>query len=334
MQKIYIVTGANGFLGNNLVRKLTENPKNQVRALVSSLERAEALRGLKCEIFAGDVTKPETLQEIFTVPDDAKVYVIHCAAIVYIKSKPNPAVYQVNVGGTRNVAEKTLEIGAKLVYVSSVHALPVLPDGEVMTEIKDFDPAKVEGEYAKSKAEAARYVLEMVEQRGLDACIVHPSGIIGPHDYNTSHLTQMIKDVMEGKLRIGVKGGYDFVDVRDVVAGILAACEKGQAGECYLLTGHYASVPELLNLVTKAAVKPAIKTYFPVWMAKMVAPLAEIYYDLKKQKPLYTKESVEVLSENGQFSHAKAERELGYTARPLAETIKDTVEWLEEVAEV
>lgn len=330
MQKIYIVTGANGFVGNNLIRKLVENPKNQVRALVSSAQRAEALQGLDCEIFVGDVTKIETLQKIFEVPEDAEVYVIHCAAIVYIKSKPNPEVYRVNVGGTRNIVEKTLEIGAKMVYVSSVHALPVLPDNAVMTEIKDFDPAKVEGEYAKSKAEAARYVLDAVEQRGLNACTVHPSGIIGPYDYKISHLTQMIEDVMNGSLKMGVKGGYDFVDVRDVVKGIIAACEKGKAGECYLLTGNYISVEDLLGMVTKAAVKPPIRTYLPIWLAKAVAPLAEVYYDMKKQKPLYTKESISVLGSNANFSHAKAERELGYTVRDPQETIKDTVEWLEE----
>lgn len=334
MKDIYIITGVNGFLGNNLVRTLNQKPNCQIRALVSSLNRADALKGLNCEIFEGDVTKPESLTEIFAVPSDAKVYVIHCAAIVYIKSKPNSAVHEVNVLGTKNVAEKTLAIGGKMVYVNSVHAIPELPHGETMSEITDFDPAKVEGIYAKSKAEAAKYILDTVKTRGLDACIVHPSGIIGPYDFKTSHLTQLIIDTATGRLKAGVKGGYDFVDVRDVVAGILSACIHGKAGECYILSGHYVSIPELLQMIAQATGRKPIKTFLPIWLAKLTAPLSEIYYSFKKQPPLYTKYSLYTLESNANFSHAKASRELGYSPRPPRVTIDDTVEWLKQVGRI
>ncbi len=334
MKNIYIITGANGFLGNNLVRALSQDPNNQIRALVSSLKRADALQGLNCELFEGDVTKPETLVDLFTVPTDAKVYVIHCAAVVYIKSKPNPAVYEVNVLGTKHVAEKVLEIGAKMVYVNSVHAIPELPHGEVMKEVTAFDPAKVEGIYAKSKAEAAEYILDMVRMRGLDACIVHPSGIIGPYDFKTSHLTQLVIDVATGRLKAGVNGGYDFVDVRDVVAGILSACVHGKAGECYILSGHYVSVAELLQLITQAAGRKPIKTFLPLWLAKLTAPLSEIYYNIKKQPPLYTKYSLYTLESNANFSHAKASRELGYSPRQIQTTVDDTVKWLKQAGRI
>lgn len=331
---IYIVTGANGFLGNNIVRELSQKDNCQVRALVSSMNRADALEGLDCEIFEGDVTKPETLAEIFTVPANARTYVIHCAAIVYIKSKPNPAVHKVNVLGTKHVAEKTLAIGAKMVYVNSVHAIPELPQGETMTEITDFKPDKVEGIYAKSKAEAARDVLDMVKMRGLNACIVHPSGIIGPYDFKTTHLTQLIIDAATGRLKAGVKGGYNFVDVRDVVAGILSACAHGKAGECYILSGHYVSVADLLQMIAKATGRRPIKNFLPLWLAKLTAPLSEIYYNLKKQPPLYTKYSLYTLESNANFSHAKASRELGYSPRQPQATINDTVEWLKGVGEI
>ena len=334
MKEIYIITGANGFLGNNIVRALEQKSNVEVRALVSSLKRAEALKRLNCEIFEGDVTKPDTLAQIFAVPSEAKVYVIHCAAIVYIKSKPNPAVHEVNVLGTKQVAEKTLKIGGKLVYVNSVHAIPELPQGETMREITDFDPAKVEGIYAKSNAVAALLVLEMVKTRGLDACIVQPSGIIGPKDFKTSHLTQLIIDAATGRLKAGVKGGYDFVDVRDVVAGILSACVHGKAGECYILPGHYITVAEMLQMIAQATGRKPIKTFLPLWLAKLTAPLSEIYYNVKKQPPLYTKYSLYTLESNANFSHAKAERELGYKVRPTQETIDDTVKWLEEVGRI
>lgn len=334
MKDIYIITGANGFLGNNLVRVLSRDSNNQVRALVSSLNRAEALQGLDCEIFEGDVTKAETLTEIFAVPADARVHVIHCAAIVYIKSKPNPAVHEVNVCGTKNVAEKTLAVGGKMIYVNSVHAIPELPRGEVMKEITDFDPANVEGIYAKSKAEAARLVLDMVKIRGLDACIVQPSGIIGPYDFKTSHLTQLIIDVATGRLKAGVKGGYDFVDVRDVVAGIISACTRGKSGECYILSGHYISVTDLLQMIARAAGRKPIKTFLPLWLAKMTAPLSEIYYNLRKQPPLYTKYSLYTLESNARFSHDKASRELGYSSRQPQVTIDDTINWLKQAGRI
>lgn len=334
MQKIFIITGANGFLGNNIIRQLNQNPTYQVRALVTSDQHADALKGLNCEVFAGDVTKPNTLTPIFDIPSSAEVYVIHCAAIVYIKSQPNPAVYQVNVLGTQNIVNVTLKIGAKLIYVNSVHALPELPERQTMSEITNFNPNTVEGEYAKSKAEAARYVLEAVKTRGLNACIVHPSGIIGPYDFKISHLTQLIIDVATNRLKAGVKGGYDFVDVRDVVQGIISACDKGETGETYILSGHYVSVPELFSLISQASDSKPITTFLPMWLAKATAPLSEIYYNTKHQPPLYTKYSLYTLTSNSNFSHAKATRELSFQPRPIQETIQDTVNWLKSVNKI
>lgn len=334
MQKVYIVTGANGFLGNNIVRELARDPDNYIRALVSSPNRADALKSLHCEIFAGDVSQPNTLNEIFDVPKSAQIYVIHCAAIVYIKSKPNPAVYRVNVLGTKNIAEKTLAVGGKLIYVNSVHSIPELPDGKVMSEIRNYDPEKVIGEYAKSKAEAARLVLKMVDERGLNACIVQPSGIIGPYDYKISHLTQLIIDVAMRRLKAGVKGGYDFVDVRDVVQGILAACNLGKAGESYILSGHYISIPDLFKMIAQATGQKPIRTFLPFWLAKAAAPLSEVYCNLKKQPPLYTKYSLYTLKSNANFSHAKADRDLNYSSRPPQETINDTVKWLKSAGKI
>jgi dihydroflavonol-4-reductase len=102
LKKIYIVTGAAGFLGNNIIRKLEQNKDNEIRALVLPQEKTVSLEGLNCKIYKGDVTKKESLDEIFNIGEsDAEIYVIHCAAIVYIKTKYNPKVYDVNVGAPR-----------------------------------------------------------------------------------------------------------------------------------------------------------------------------------------------------------------------------------------
>ena len=330
MKKIYIITGANGFLGNNIIRKLEQNKENEIRALVLQNDTIKSLEGLNCKIYYGDVTKKETLQEIFDIIEEAEVFVIHCAAIVYIKSKYNPKVYDVNVNGTKNIIEKVLEKNAKLVYVSSVHAITEKPNNEIIEEITDFNPDKVEGQYAKTKAEIAKYVLEMVKTKKLNACIVHPSGIMGPNDFGNSHLTQLIMDFANGRLKACVKGGYDFVDVRDVSNGIISACDKGIKGECYILSNRYIEIKELLDTISEVRNTKKIKTILPMWIAKLTAPLSEIYYSLLKQPPLYTKYSLYTLNSNANFSNEKAKKELGYRNRELKETVKDTVRWLEE----
>ena len=314
MKEIYIVTGANGFLGNNIVRKLLE--KNvEVRCLVLPDDNVKALEGLDCKIYKGDVTKKETLEEIFNVDSEAKLYVIHCAAIVYIKSKYSPKVMEVNYNGTKNIIDKVLEKNAKMVYVSSVHAITEKPNGKKISEITNFDENKVVGLYAKSKARTAKMVLEEVNKNGLDACIVHPSGIIGPNDFSDTHLTQLILDIANGSLRAFVKGGYDFVDVRDVADGIISASKIGKKGECYILSNRYVE---------------KIKTILPMWIAKVTAPFSEIYYKLRKEPPLYTKYSLYTLTSNSNFSNEKAKRELGYKNRNMKDTIADTVKWLRE----
>lgn len=329
MKKLYIVTGANGFLGNNIVRKLLE--KNcEVRCLVLPEDKLEALEGLDCKIYRGDVTKKETLEDIFDVDSETLLYVIHCAAIVYIKSKYNPKIMYVNYNGTKNIVDKVLEKNAKMVYVSSVHAITEKPNGEKMSEITDFDENKVVGLYAKSKARTAKMVLEEVKKKGLNACIVHPSGIIGPNDFSDTHLTQLILDIANGSLRACVKGGYDFVDVRDVADGIISACKNGKKGECYILSNRYVGVKELVDIISQTAGVKKIKTILPMWIAKVTAPLSEIYYKIRKEPPLYTKYSLYTLTSNSNFSNEKAKKELGYKNRSMEETIADTVKWLRE----
>ena len=329
MKTIYIVTGAAGFLGNNVIRLLEQDPEAQIRSLALPNEGIDALDGLRCTVFRGDVTRPETLEDIFRMPAGVPVCVIHCAAVVYIKARYNPAVYEVNVNGTKHVMQKVLEIGAKFIYVSSVHAIREQPNRQVITETTRFDPTQVEGQYAKTKAETARNVLEMVEKAGLDACIVHPSGMIGPYDYGRSHLTQLIIDAATGRLKMCVKGGYDFVDVRDVTEGILRASRCGKRGECYILSNRYVEVQELLSLISQARGRKPVRMVLPMWLAQATAPLSECYYALLRQPPLYTRYSLYTLQSNSNFSNAKAKRELGYETRPLEETVQDTIWWLE-----
>lgn len=328
MKRIYIVTGASGFLGNNIIRMLEHDDNAEVRAFVLNGESITSLNNLKCSIYYGDVTKADTLNSIFDGSGDAEIFVIHCAAVVYIKSKYNSKVYDVNVNGTKNIVDKVLEYNAKLIYVSSVHAIPEKSDGDLISEVSIFNPDDVVGLYAKTKAEAARYVMDSVKDKGLNACIVHPSGILGPYDFSNSHLTALVREIVRGKLPMCVKGGYDFVDVRDVAKGIIMACDKGKKGECYIMSGEFVSIKKLADLVCDIVGKKRIKVVLPIMIAKIVAPFYEMYYNVKGKTPLFTKYSLYTLSSNSNFSNEKAKRDLGFVTRDITDTVRDMVMWI------
>lgn len=329
MKNICIVTGANGFLGNTIVRALAGS-RYELRALVLPGQSPVSLEKADCKVYYGDITDRDTLRELFEKEPEDRMVVIHCAAVVYIKSKPNPNVFRVNVDGTRNVIQKCLETDARLIYVNSIHAIPEVTDGGMAAETADFSQDSVTGVYAKSKAEAARVVLESVKRDGLNATIVQPSGIIGPGDFGNTHMTELMLTVAKGRLPAVVKGGYDFVDVRDVADGAVSAIEKGGKGECYILSNRYVTIKEITDLVSRYSGVKRIKLVLPLAVAKLAAPFCEAHYNRKKQTPLFTRYSLYTLSSPSNFSHEKADRELGYHTRPLEETVADTVQWFRE----
>ncbi|MBD5560993.1 MAG: NAD-dependent epimerase/dehydratase family protein [Clostridia bacterium] len=335
---LYILSGADGFLGNNLIRLLNgQDPQADVRALSLPAADRRSLAGLRCQVLDCDVTAPATLAAAFDVPGNlyAHIYVIHAAGIIDISSRPNPRLQQVNVEGTRNMlraAETLNAAGAapvRFVEVSSVHAIPELPRGTAMTEVEHFDPDSVTGQYAKSKAAAAELVVEAAE-RGLDAVIVHPAGILGPHNYSPENMKELFRVVAGGRLRLSVPGGYNFADVRDIAAGILAACRQGRSGEKYILSGHYGTMQEIQNEVCRLTGRPPIQLLVPLALARMAAPVCETYYRVRGQVPLFTSYAVQTVKTNAEFSCAKAEHELGYKPRPLMETVADMLHWMQE----
>ena len=125
-------------------------------------------------------------------------------------------------------------------------------------------------------------------------------------------------------------GGYNFVDVRDVADGLVSALEKGKAGECYILAGHYVTIKELMKYVQDITGVPAPKFKIARWFAYATGALSEIYYKIVKQKPLFTSYSVYTTGTNANFSIDKAKKELGYFPRDFKETMVDTIYWMKE----
>ena len=322
----YLVTGATGFLGRVVAEELVRR-KAQVHALVLHDDPYTDLLPKEVRTVIGDVCDKSSLSDFFA-DADSRTCVIHCAGIVSVASRPGPRLYQVNVGGTWKVLRQCMEhdVG-KMVYVSSVHAIPEKPKGCIISEDCEFSPGLVDGDYAKSKAAATELVFDAAE-RGLNASIVFPSGIIGPGDLQGGSFTSMAKSFLSGKLPFAVRGGYDFVDVRDVANGILACFESGEPGKGYILSGCYVTIRRMLQLVGKAAKLKYRSICLPLGLARLAAP----YYErrsLRERKPLFfTPYSVSVLASNGQFSHAAASERFAYQPRPIEETLGDMTAWL------
>ena len=296
-----------------------------VRALVRPNSNIVAHSNV--EIYEGDIRNRESLIPFFDRGDYDYVSLVHCAALITIASKHNPEVWNINVHGTNNVMSLARDTGVdRIVYVSSVHAIPERPANEIITEVSTFSPNLVHGQYAKSKAAAAQIVLDYAKA-GLNVSIVHPSGIIGPGDTRSrNHMIRTIQAISDGKISVGLQGGYDFVDSRDVADGIIGCEEKGRPGECYILNGNYISVLELVNSIRKIRGKKTTRIEAPHALAKLIAPVAEYFSrTFSKDAPLLTPYSVYTLHTNGRFSHEKATREFDYHPRPMEESIRDSL---------
>lgn len=272
-----------------------------------------------------DVLDPETLDRAFAA--EGTRYVVHAAGIVSINGRVTERVHRVNVEGTANVVEACRRQQVdRLAYISSVHAIPEPTDGSTIVETEVFDPNLVHGEYARTKAEATALVMGATD---LWRVVLHPSGMIGPNVYTDTHLTRLIRDAATGALTAVVPGGYDFVDVRDAAQGAIAALERGESGRNYILSGHYATVNDVVRQVAEQVHRRRSLQLLPTWFAKAAAPLAELYYRIRGTAPLYTSYSLHALGAPANFSHRRATEELGYQSRPLADTVADTVRWFQ-----
>ncbi|HEY5730918.1 MAG TPA: SDR family oxidoreductase [Anaerolineales bacterium] len=321
MSNMWLVTGATGHIGNVLVRKLLERGE-KVRVLILPGESRESIDDLNVEAFEGDILNMESLFESFRGVRS----VFHLAGVISILPGLNDFVRRVNVEGTRNVICAAKETGIqKLVYTSSIHAIKRVDSG-VIDESIPYDADNPYDVYDRSKAQATLDV-QQAAQAGLEAVIACPTGVIGPFDFRGSMMGHVIRSAAEKKPTLYVDGAYDFVDVRDVANGLIAAAEHGKRGESYILSGQRISVRYLLETVREITGQGFMVIKMPFELAKWAAQFMPHYYQLKKTSPRFTPYSLEVLQSNSNISHEKATRELGYQPRTLYESLADTVKW-------
>ena len=319
-----LVTGAAGHIGNVLVRQLLADG-NKVRALILPVEDTHALDGLNIELVQGNVLDPASLQRAMQGVD----FVYHLAGIISIMPGRDELMRSVNIQGTKNILEAARQCRVKrMLYTSSIHALSRNCKG-VIDERVPFDPHNPAGEYDRTKAEASVAVLEAVKN-GLDAVIVCPTGVIGPHDYRRSEMGELLRNWMQKKPHVLIEGAYDFVDVRDVARGMILAVQKGRRGDVYILSGEQIKLNRMKQLVQEAMGFTTATINIPLRLAHFAARISPPYYRLTRQTPKFTAYSLETVCGNSVISSAKAKRELGYQARPLFKTIADTIQWWRE----
>ena len=333
-ERIYLLTGAAGFLGSNICAQLLEQGK-KVRALVLPNDKSVKFIPKEVEVVLGDLCDEASLEPFFAVAEGQTSVIIHCASMVTVDPTFSEKLMAVNVTGTRNIITKVLAHPEceKMVYVSSTGAIPEQPHGTPITEVDKFTPVddrKVVGAYSLSKAIATQMVLDSVKVMGLKACVVHPSGILGPNDHAMGETSRTVLQIIKGEMPIGMQGSFNLCDVRDLAAGTIAAVDKGRVGECYILANEPVTLKEMCEMLQKECSAKKIKFYLPLNLADKIAQSMEKKAEKTGKKPLMTTFSVYNLARNNVFDYSKAQRELGYTTRPYQQTIHDEVQWMIE----
>ncbi len=313
------LTGAAGHLGAALLQELTKR-NIAVKALIRGND-TRSCTGLPVEIIKGDMLQTEALQKLM---QDCDV-VIHCAALISVNGDPNGLVHKTNVEGTQLVVDNALQCGIKrFIQISSIHAFKQQPSLDVLDEQREHVDEKAFA-YDRSKLAGQKIALAA---SNMEVLVIHPTSIIGPYDFKPSLMGQVIIDMYKGRLPFIFNGGFDFCDCRDVANAIANATSMGKPGQAYLLGGKWHSLKQLAQFLSAASSKRINPFALPHVAARLGLPVVKLIGVIQKKEPLYTIEALDALFNGNRFiSSEKAKAALGYTNRPLKETIQDTFYW-------
>jgi dihydroflavonol-4-reductase len=314
-----VVTGGAGHIGTNLVAALRADGV-PVR-VVDIREPSTALR-LGATWIRADVRDAAAMSRAFAGAD----VVYHLAGVISVVGPMGGLVASVNVDGARIVAEAALRAEVRrLVHCSSIHAFDLETDG-VIDESSPRCVAAATPAYDRSKAAGEAAVLGVVRE-GLDAVVVNPTGVIGPRDEAPSRMGSVMLALWRRRLPALTGGGFDWVDVRDVVAAMRVAAARGRTGESYLIPGHAVSVRALAEHARTVSQRPVTRRSAPLWLAGLSAPIATVVARRTKSPLLPTSEALRALRSFPTVDGTKAKTELDHQARPVEETIGDLYEY-------
>jgi dihydroflavonol-4-reductase len=321
-----LVTGASGFVGSAVARKLVEAGFS-VRALVRGKSPRAHLAGLDLEFFEGDLRDRKSVARAIT----GMRYVFHVAADYRLWARDPSEIFASNVEGTRILMEEAMRAGVeRVIYTSSVATIAVRSDGMAADESSPLREDQGIGAYKRSKIAAERLVEAMVAERGLAAVIVNPSTPIGPRDVRPTPTGRIIIEAAMGRIPAFIDTGLNLVHVDDVASGHLAALHHGKIGERYILGGQDVLFSQMLRDIAGLVGRRAARVRLP-WRALIpVAFVAEAVANVTGREPFATLDGVHMAKYRMFFASTKAEQELGYRSRRYTEAIDDAVRWFRE----
>jgi dihydroflavonol-4-reductase len=321
MTKIAI-TGVTGHIGNNVASLLLQSDFD-IKALVRNESTTTPLDG-RIEIIKGSISNKNDLDKLC----EGRDILIHLAAKVSIYKKDRETIFKTNIEGVQNVIDACLKNGLKkIIHFSSIHA----HQSQGISHQIDEKTAYVSHDrmaYDYSKAQGEQLMLK-ARENGIDVSIINPTAVIGPHDFIPSLSAKMLMDIYNNKLPMLVKGGFNWVDVRDISAAVLNIIKKDIKNEKFILGGHWADLKTLANHVCSGKGTKHKGISLPIWMAKLGLPFISAYSILSNTIPLYTYASLKTIEEGSKYvSHENASRLLNYSPRPLNQSVSESVKWL------
>jgi dihydroflavonol-4-reductase len=321
-----LITGASGFVGSAVARALLA-AGHKVRALVRPTSSRVNLADPRLEIAAGDLLDAASIEHAM----GGVRFVFHIAADYRLWARHPEEIVHNNVTGTRLVMEAAKRAGVeRIVYTSSVATLAARPDGAPSDENFPLAAKAAIGAYKYSKVAAERLVDGMVAEQGLPAVIVNPSTPIGPGDVRPTPTGRIIIEAAAGRMPAYVDTGLNLVHVDDVALGHLAALEKGRIGERYILGGEDVLLGDMLRDIARLVGRSPPKLRLPRRMIFPLAYGAEAIARFTGREPFVTTTGLRLAKDRMFFSSAKAERELGYRARPYGEALREAIAWFRQ----
>ena len=288
-----------------------------------------ALSNLDIEMVKGGLSDSKFLSENMEGSDA----VFHSAAYVSVENIDIPLMHEINVVGTKNICQAAIDANIpKLIHFSSIHAFNQLPTNEPLDEDRPLVSNKNAPPYDQTKAAAQRLVYDACDS-GLDATILHPTGIIGPFDFKPSRMGKVLLDIMTRKMLININAGFNWVDVRDVSETAINCITLGKQGQHYIIPGQWATFEQISTMISNQLHLRTNLVTLPFWSAYLALPFAFLFSKLTGNRPSFSRGSLHALAEQCQNIPGNlAKKEIGHSPRPLVETINDTITWFKKNA--
>jgi len=322
------VTGATGYIGNNLAKRLAAEG-HTIYALCRSAEKASLLAHDNVKICDGDITDIKSVRTAMSGCEQ----VYHLAAYARVWAKDTSQYYLLNVEGTKNVLDAARELGIEKIVVTSTAGV-LGPSGDRPVKEDDERIGNILNEYEETKTQSEILCKDYCNKYNMHIVIVNPPRVYGPGVESESNgVTRLVRFYLAGKWKIipgDGNGTGSYVHVDDVVNGHILAMEKGRSGERYILSGVNISYKDFFSLLAIVSGKKVNLYPLPVWMMMLAGYAIMGYAKVTGKPPLITPKWIRKYLYNWSLSCEKAQRELGYTYRSLEEGLRQTVDWVKQ----